>query len=279
MMKMLLYGAAALMVTSSPVKAADIILSPSARAIIVTEEIGSNDFEAFKLSAGSLEGTWLVSLGGPGGNLSAALKIGEFIRLKGWSTLVLDKCYSSCALIWLAGVPRMMGPWAQIGFHAASFRGQEKGNGSALIGAYMNKLGLGYDAIFWATTAAPTEISYLTPDKARELGIDVEMFEVKQATAQPVAPPPNSAPISAPSPLIKMRDCSGIGLDLWNFFPQSFTDCDPKTRPKPFVFEFKYKTIRVWDRYIPSSKRFVTRTLQRCEDCRTEMLPPDRKRP
>jgi hypothetical protein len=37
------------------------------------------------------------------------------------------------------------------------------------------------------------------------------------------------------------------------------------------VNTFNYKTIRVWDRFIPSSNRFITRTVQRCEDCKVEM--------
>jgi hypothetical protein len=51
----------------------------------------------------------------------------------------------------------MMTSQAKIGFHAASLGGQEKGRGNVLVGAYMNRLGLGYGAIGWATDAAPDD--------------------------------------------------------------------------------------------------------------------------
>jgi hypothetical protein len=186
--------AALLLRAAAPAYAAQIDVSPlggSPQLISISGEIGANDFEAFKAKAGLLSGKVAVGLESPGGVLIAALQIGEYVRLKGWSTFVLDECYSACASIWLAGTPRIMAPQAKIGFHAASVNGQEKGRGNALVGAYMNRLGLGYGAIGWATDASPDEIAILTPAKAKELGIDVTVLEPnnKQANAQPVAPP------------------------------------------------------------------------------------------
>jgi hypothetical protein len=191
--------AAVLMIAAVPAYAAEIYMSPlggNVRAISIEGVIGPDDFKAFQRKASPLVGRYLVGLQSPGGNLFAALEIGEFIRQRGWLTFVFDECDSACAAIWLAGVPRLMTPKAKIGFHAASVNGQEKGNGNALVGAYMNRLGLGYNAVLWATTAAPDDIAYLTPAKAKELGIDVEMAEddQRQANAQPVAPPQEITP-------------------------------------------------------------------------------------
>src|SRR5882762_101024 len=179
---------ALLVSTAAPAYAADIDVSPlgaDGHMIGIYGEIGPNDFEAFKAKAGPLTGKVAVALNGPGGALISALLIGEYVRLKGWATFVLDECYSACASIWLAGTPRTMTPTAKIGFHAASLNGQEKGRGNALVGAYMNRLGLGYDAIGWATTASPHDITLLTPSKAKELGIDVQVLQPdsKQANA------------------------------------------------------------------------------------------------
>jgi hypothetical protein len=136
-----------------------------------------------------LVGKVTVHLESPGGALIPALQIGEYVRLKGWSTFVPDECYSACASIWLAGVPRTMPPQARIGFHAASVNGEEKGRGNALVGAYMTRLGLGYGAIGWATDASPADLALLTPSKAKELGIDLTVLEPdKHANAQPAAP-------------------------------------------------------------------------------------------
>ncbi len=63
-----------------------------------------------------------IILAGPGGNVVAALTIGQEIRARNLQTLVPAgaSCASACALIWLAGTTRMLGVDARIGFHALS---------------------------------------------------------------------------------------------------------------------------------------------------------------
>jgi hypothetical protein len=159
------------------------------------------------------------------------LQIGEFIRLKGWSTFVIEECDSCCAAIWLAGTPRLMSSGAKIGFHAASLNGVERGRGNALFGAYMSRLGFGYDAIAWATTAAPTDIAYLTAEKAKELGIDLKVIgpDNRQATAPPPTPSSATAPAGPDQSTTALRDCSYASGELVWFFPSNFDDCDPAT--------------------------------------------------
>jgi hypothetical protein len=190
--------AALLVLTATAAVAADIkvgggyIRSGYRQFISMEGQIGPDDFAVFKLKANRLAGDEiLVQLTGLGGNLIAAMQIGEFIRLRGWATYVESECDSACAAIWLAGKPRLAAPKALIGFHAASINGQENGAGNALFGAYMTRLGLGYEAIGWATTAGPDDISYLTPAKAKQIGIDVGMLEpnTKQGNARPTQPP------------------------------------------------------------------------------------------
>ena len=45
----------------------------------------------------------------PGGDVDAAMKIGQIIRENEWPVTVSgnSKCFSSCALIYIAGVSRM----------------------------------------------------------------------------------------------------------------------------------------------------------------------------
>jgi hypothetical protein len=173
---------AILTTTALPAYAAQ-IEAHNLNAITITGQINANDFETFKIKAGPLTkaDVWLSS---PGGDLQAAIKIGEFIRLRGWSTFVTAGCSSACALIWLGGITRYMTDTARIGFHAASVNGQEKGAGNAVIGAYMNRLGLSYDAVLFATTASPSDITYLTPDYAKRIGIEVTMIEEVPAAQQ-----------------------------------------------------------------------------------------------
>ncbi|MGE5536130.1 MAG: hypothetical protein ACM3W7_11525, partial [Acidobacteriota bacterium] len=116
---------------------------------------------------------------------------GEMIRLKGFGTAVLDNmhCESACALIWLGGGPRFIGKTARIGFHAAYLAqsGEVTSDGNALVGSYLNKIGLSDDAISYATSAAPNSMRYLTLADARRLGINVSVLSPSVASAAPSA--------------------------------------------------------------------------------------------
>jgi hypothetical protein len=225
--------AALLVSTALPAYAAQIDVSqlgPGSQMISIYREIRPNDFDAFKAKAGQLCGKVAVALESPGGALGAALQIGEYIRLKGWGTFVLHECYSACASVWLAGSPRIMTPKAQIGFHAASLGGVEKGRGNALVGAYMNRLGLGYDAIAWATEASPDDVAILTPAKARELGIEVTVLDSpQQANNAPPTPP------YTPPPTPPVGDYTFRGGDAHPTSPPACSAIDPRSFNRYFV--------------------------------------------
>ena len=119
----------------------------------------------------------LVALDGPGGNLHAGLEIGRAIRMKGYVTLAPKSCASACALAWLGGQKRAMFPGARVGFHAAYT--DESGtlvptsSGNALVGAYLNQLGLSSNAIIYVTSTSPESMAWLTTREARYRGIEV----------------------------------------------------------------------------------------------------------
>jgi hypothetical protein len=306
MMRFSLYGAAIALALVAPGRAANIqvLNDPNFNAIAITGQIEPNDFEVFKRKVSQLSGRHPVVLGSPGGSLLDALQIGEYIRLKGWPTVAVEECDSACAAIWLAGMPRGIVQGAKVGFHAASSaNGKEKGNGNAVFGAYMTRLGFGYEAVYWATTASPNDIAYLTPAKAKELGIDMDVIEPEDKDAPPAKPPPPPARLSQPQmsrsmttfvvpskpsaaapaqpptssilhvpyspvpPLSAGRDCSRTSQEIRDFFPQFFADCDPKTVKTTPTFAYNFVTTKVWDRYVQSSGRYLTRTLQACEGC------------
>jgi len=122
-----------------------------------------------------------------GGNLIAAIEIGRTIRRKGFSTLVPDKmqCASACALAWLAGRTRYMSASAHVGFHAVytdkSGRPMVSSAGNALVGAYLNELGLSSSAIIYITSAAPTQMQWLSLEDAQRAGIDVKLLSLSVA--------------------------------------------------------------------------------------------------
>ena len=124
-----------------------------------------------------MQGGGGVLLNSLGGNVVEALAIGQAIRNAGLDTAILNQavCASACALIWLAGINRYLAPEGLVGFHAAySGSGddaRENGAANALVGAYLTKLGLPYEAVVYVTSAAPNDIQWLSFDDARKVGI------------------------------------------------------------------------------------------------------------
>ncbi len=149
----------------------------------------------------------IVAFQSPGGNLVAGIEIGKAIRLKGFSTLVPDgtQCASACALAWLGGHVRFMGRGAKVGFHAVytNDNGQVtvSSAGNALVGAYLNQLGLSNSAIMYITEASPNEIQWLTFADAQDVEIDVRSFAhaVEKRTQPPeqIAPPGSDTTLSS----------------------------------------------------------------------------------
>ncbi len=130
-----------------------------------------------------------VVLAGPGGNLIAGLSIGIKIHERGWMTSVLDNsiCESVCGAIWIAGVPRGATKTSHIGFHAAynPATQRETGAGNAVLGSYLTKMGLSYDAIAFLTTPGPAQITYLSAEAAAKYGIAVDGELPSQASLAP----------------------------------------------------------------------------------------------
>jgi ATP-dependent protease ClpP protease subunit len=153
--------------------------------VTIDGEIDFGDLETFQSKAGFLNNAAVV-LRSNGGRLVPAIRIGETIRSKGYATYVREYCASACALIWVAGRQRYMSPTAQIGFHAAynENTGQEGGMANALIGAYLNKIGLPYEAVIYATVAGPDSMKWLTVADAKRLGIDVNVINSEPALGQ-----------------------------------------------------------------------------------------------
>ena len=169
--------------------------------IVVYGKLEQSDADQFNTVANATSKA-LVAFAGPGGNVVEALAIGETIRLKNFATVVLDheRCASACALAWLGGTRRFMGDGALIGFHATwdARSGSVSGVGNALVGAYLNKLGLPTTAVVYITAAAPAEILWLTISDAKRYGIDVSVLK-SQANQDQV--PTSNEPSTQKSPM------------------------------------------------------------------------------
>ena len=130
-----------------------------------------------------------VAFRSDGGSLVAGIRIGTLIREKKFATVIPDgaSCASACALAWLGGARRFMGEGASVGFHAAyvlkSYGPVESGSGNAILGAYLNQLGLSEDAILYITKTAPTSIQWMNLDDANEHGIAAATLSPQQGVA------------------------------------------------------------------------------------------------
>ena len=174
--------------------------------VIVTGPFELSDIEQFKAKTLQLSKA-IVAFSSGGGNLVAGIEIGRMIRMKGYISLVPDgaSCASACALAWLGGTVRMMGPTGQVGFHAAY--NLENGTpvptsgGNALLGAYLNQIGLPDRAVLYITSTAPQDITWLKLQDAESLGIDAVPFTPEAKSENPApAVPPAEPPVAAVPP-------------------------------------------------------------------------------
>jgi ATP-dependent protease ClpP protease subunit len=168
--------------------------------VTISGDLDSSDIQQFRTKTASLAKA-IVAFQSDGGSLVAGITIGEIIRLKAYATLVPEnsRCASACAIAWLGGTPRFMGDDAQIGFHAAynSTSGEETGVGNALVGAYLNKIGLPYSAVIYITQAAPQTMTWMRMADAEKYGIDVAPFRSSREPSAVSRSPDAGTPASS----------------------------------------------------------------------------------
>jgi hypothetical protein len=164
-------------------QAADIVIKPlegGSTLIAIDGELELSDIDSFRAKAEPLPvGRTTVEFRSKGGRLLAGIRIGAQIRAKRFNTVVPDgaQCASACALAWLGGVRRFVGESSSVGFHTAyilkTAGPAESGPGNAILGAYLNQLGLSEEAILYITHAAPTSVQWMSLEEAAEYGIAV----------------------------------------------------------------------------------------------------------
>src|SRR5437899_1754514 len=174
---------ASILLAATPALAATISVRPGTpdrpNVVMVEGPLVAVDEDQFAAKSAPLSSAF-VALSSDGGSLVAGLRIGEAIRRKGFSTIVPDgrRCASACALAWLGGVERFIGTDARIGFHAAydPASDRETGVGNAVVGAYLTKIGLPYEAVIYITQTDPNEMTWLNMSDAAQRGIRVTLL-------------------------------------------------------------------------------------------------------
>ncbi|HEY6257391.1 MAG TPA: hypothetical protein VIY51_16530 [Xanthobacteraceae bacterium] len=155
--------------------------------VMVEGDLELADIEAFRNKVAALSKA-TVAFRSDGGSLLAGIRIGMLIRVRNFTTVVPDssQCASACAVAWLGGVHRFLGTGAKVGFHAAYVQRAgataESGPGNAVLGAYLDQIGLPEDAIVYITQASPNSMKWLNMEEAAQHGIDVALL-----------PPPDTA--------------------------------------------------------------------------------------
>jgi hypothetical protein len=164
----------------------------------------------------------LVVFQSPGGNVFAAIEIGKAIHLKGFTTLVPDglQCASACALAWLGGRVRLMSDTARVGFHAAHTNsgGQPtiSSAANALVGAYLNQLGLPETAIVYITGTSPEGMQWLNFADAQRFGIDVQQVNLS-AEAGNQRTEPRTPSVRAPRDTASSSQLASIKSATYDF--------------------------------------------------------------
>jgi hypothetical protein len=172
-------AASALAASPAPATVEHETLARGVEAIVISGDIVDGDDTRF----GELSQRYpraVVYLESAGGALVPGIEIGKLVHAHHHPTAVLDgsTCTSACALIWIAGAPRYLGPEGHLGFHASysdeGGRLVETGVGNAMVGHYLAQLDLPEDAAVFATIASPYEINWLTAENSGEAGIAFE---------------------------------------------------------------------------------------------------------
>jgi hypothetical protein len=205
-------------------QAADIVVKPlegGATLIAIDGELELSDIDSFRAKAEPLPvGRTTVEFRSKGGRLLAGIRIGAQIRAKRFNTVVPDgaQCASACALAWLGGARRFVGEDSRVGFHTAyilkTAGPAESGPGNAILGAYLNQIGLSEEAILYITHAAPTSVQWMSLEEAAEYGIVVA--KLPPASVRPPADDPVGTPHPQGSPEQRAIDFVQALFESWS---------------------------------------------------------------
>ena len=197
---------ALLMSTAGPSYGANITVNGT--TVTISGGIQPGDFEAFKAAVfGKANAT--IILQSRGGNLGAALPIGDLISERHYATHVPELCTSACGLIFLAGEPRSKRPQAAVGFHQAAevAGGKPSSVGYVFVEAYLLRHGYSREVVQFVNSANPSQMAYLSAAEIKRLNIDVQIAEHPSLAEKQIKPAvtvkySNLEPATAPKPIL-----------------------------------------------------------------------------
>jgi membrane-bound ClpP family serine protease len=138
--------------------------------LLVSGVIGPGSYDEFR-DAVSRSRPEIVVIEGPGGVLGEAILIGEEIRRRSLDTLVAANrnCASACAVVFLSGRTRYVGPGAHVGLHSASYAdGRPDPEATQVMAAYLRQPNA---TLRRMAQTAPSDIRWLTGAEQKAIGI------------------------------------------------------------------------------------------------------------
>jgi hypothetical protein len=138
--------------------------------------IHEQDDVMFKRITQGLGNDVTLILRSPGGASGAAMRIGSFIRMNYWTTVVLDEdpCNSACSIIWLSGMHRWLGPNARVGVHImarADGSGIRSDWGNGIIAGFLRSMDIPEEVIERMVKTDPCCFDYIGYHDAMALGL------------------------------------------------------------------------------------------------------------
>lgn len=184
---------------AGPLRAAEFTVLESGRgadAVVVRGSIEAGDAATLDRIMKRPGGIAFVMLDSIGGDLVEALAMGRMVYRGGARTVAgpWAVCASACALIWAAGIERLMSVDALIGFHTSYSGPQNEASdkGNTLIGSYLRDLGYGWGTVDFCLEAAAQDMQWLSPEGGWRLGfepLDLEAFIAGRREPNAILPP------------------------------------------------------------------------------------------
>lgn len=183
------------------------------QAVGVITEDTPEAFEAF-LASGDADYSKDIHIHSPGGNLLAALRLGEMIREAGFNTIVgrsiplqglMDVyqypeavCLSACAYAFLGGVTRSYSEEATFGVHRfglpeTELSGDDAQIISALLASYIERMGVDQAILEFAATASfASDMTRIPVDVAKQMRVifdpsGLTTFRVEESGGEAIA--------------------------------------------------------------------------------------------
>ena len=106
----------------------DMLIVVTGRTMLLNGSLGMNAAASVRRMLDAHPGVQTIVMEGPGGRMGPAYDIYQLIRGRRLDTRVERECDSACAVMFLGGTQRSLGPFGRLGFHQIGFPGMSRGD-------------------------------------------------------------------------------------------------------------------------------------------------------